>query len=349
LSLYVDIEKSFPGFKLSAQFEGDNEVVALLGGSGCGKSLTLKCIAGIENPDKGHIIINGEVVFDSEKRINIPPQQRRVGYLFQNYALFPTMTVWNNIACVIKKPKSQRREIVDGIIEKFQLDGVKKLYPRQISGGQQQRTALARILVSEPRILMLDEPFSALDTHLKWHMEQEVASVLAEFRGTTVFVSHNRDEVYRLSNKIAVMADGKIESTGTKKDIFDSPKTLAAALMTGCKNISRAQKIDDKTVRATEWGIDLKTEQPVPDSIKYVGVRAHHFQRVAEMTDEKNIFPCRIHKVIEEPFERVVMFSFDTDTDAYLQFEVSKDICGEWDLSELVLRVPADRVMCLEG
>ena len=350
MSLYVDIEMAFPDFKLTVQMEGGNEVIALLGGSGCGKSLTLKCIAGVETPDKGRIVINDQIVFDSEKRINIPPQKRQVGYLFQNYALFPTMTVWNNIACVIKKPKNERHDIVRSIIKKFQLDGVKKLYPQQISGGQQQRTALARILVSEPRILMLDEPFSALDTHLKWHMEQEVASVLAEFEGTTVFVSHNRDEVYRISDKIAVMNNGKIESSGTKEDIFDAPKTLAAALMTGCKNISKAQKLDDYHVMATDWGIALKTERLVADRVKYVGVRAHHFRRIPEMAGETNAFSCRIHKTIEEPFERIYVFSFDTEaqSNADLQFEISKELCGEWDSGEIILCIAEDKIMCLE-
>jgi len=344
--LYIDIEKSFPDFKLAAQFEGENEVVALLGASGCGKSLTLKCIAGIEQPDRGRIVINNEVVFDSEKRVNIPPQKRNVGYLFQNYALFPTMTVWNNIACVIKKPKNQRREIVDEILQKFQLEDVKNLRPRQISGGQQQRAALARILVLEPKILLLDEPFSALDTHLKWHMEQEIASVLAEFHGTTVFVSHNRDEVYRLSNQIAIMSNGKIESTGAKQAVFDSPKTLAAALMTGCKNISKAEKIDDFHVKAIDWGVALKTGHRVPDNVKYVGVRAHHLKLASGAGDDVNVFSCRIHKIIDEPFERIFIVSFNGQNT--LQLELPKDICGEIDSHELALFVPPDKIMCLE-
>ncbi|MCL2374513.1 MAG: ATP-binding cassette domain-containing protein, partial [Treponema sp.] len=212
MPLYIDIEKAFPSFNLSVRMECENEVVALLGGSGCGKSLTLKCIAGIVTPDKGRIVINGETVFDSEKRVNIPPQKRNVGYLFQNYALFPNMTVWNNIISVIKKPSAERAGIASAMIDLFQLDNVKKLYPRQISGGQQQRVALARILVSQPKILLLDEPFSALDSHLKWKVEQEISRVLETFNGTTILVSHDRGEAYRLSGRIAVMDKGEIES-----------------------------------------------------------------------------------------------------------------------------------------
>ena len=351
MSLFVDIEKSFPDFKLSVRLEGENQVIALLGGSGCGKSLTLKCIAGIETPDRGRIVINGETVFDSEKRICLPPQRRRVGYLFQNYALFPTMTVWNNIASVIKKPRREKTRIVAGMIDSFQLESVKNLYPRQISGGQQQRVALARILVSEPQIMLLDEPFSALDTHLKWTVEQEIASVLAEFHGTTIFVSHNRDEAYRISDTIAVMHDGKIESFGAKESIFSAPKTLAAARMTGCKNISRAEKVDDFRIKATDWGIVLQTEHLIPDYVNYVGVRAHHFQHASALAESVNTFPCRVHQVIEEPFERIFVFSFDTGKDkgARLHFEQPKDLGNAVGNDDLTLCVPANCIMCLES
>ena len=349
LSLFVDIEKSFPDFKLSVQLESENDVIALLGSSGCGKSLTLKCIAGIVKPDKGCIKINSKTVFDSASKTNVPPQKRHVGYLFQNYALFPTMTVWNNIFSVIKKPPKQRHVVVDEMIEKFQLDGIKYLYPQQISGGQQQRAALARILVSEPEILMLDEPFSALDTNLRWSVEQEISEVLSEFDGTTVFVSHNRDEVYRLCDRVAIMNNGSIESTGDKESIFDSPKTLAAASMTGCKNISAAEKRGEYKVYARDWDAELETTQPVPDNVQYVGVRAHHF-RLTDLTSQgDNIFKCNIQKVIEEPFEYVFLFSFKENDDGtgILQFRISKDICEDGNLKEFSLFVPPDKVMCM--
>ena len=346
MSLFLDIEKSFSSFRLSVKMEVGDEPMALLGGSGCGKSLTLRCIAGIEKPDRGCILIDGEVVFDSDKRINMPPQKRRVGYLFQNYALFPTMTVRDNIACVVKLAKGRRCELlVDDIIKKFHLDDVRDLYPRQISGGQQQRVALARILASGPKILMLDEPFSALDSHLRWSMEQEISSVLAEFKGTTVFVSHNQDEVYRLCKRVALMNNGKIETAGTKEDIFDTPKTLAAAMMTGCKNISKAKKIDDCRVKALDWGVSLRTNCPVPDKVKYVAVHAQHFKTAADGRDEDNIFPCQIHRIIDEPFERIVVFSFG-DGGHTLHFKISKDACAGWDRNNIF--VPGEKIMCLE-
>jgi len=348
LSLYIDIERAFPDFMLKAKLDCKDEVVALLGGSGCGKSLTLKCIAGVEKPDKGKIIINGETVFDSDRKINVPPQRRHVGYLFQSYALFPTMTVWRNISSVINKPRAEKAEIVSKMIDMFELEGVKNLYPRQISGGQQQRVALARILVSEPKILLLDEPFSALDTHLKWRVEQELMSVLNGFDGSTILVSHDRNEAYRISDKIAVMSDGEIESPGIKEDVFSAPVTLAAALITGCKNVSRAEKRGDYQLYAVDWDISLKTSEPVTGNIKYVGVRAHHFKSVQSPSGE-NVFRCKIHKVIDEPFEKMIEFTFAqaSKQSASLHFAISDEKFKLIENRELYLSVPADKIMCL--
>jgi len=350
LSLYIDIQKTFPDFRLSARMECGDEVVALLGGSGCGKSLTLKCIAGVERPDRGRIAINGETVFDSERRINVPPQKRNVGFLFQNYALFPTMTVRDNISSVIKKPGNEKRGIVDNMVGMFQLENVENLYPREISGGQQQRVALARMLVSEPKILLLDEPFSALDTHLRWKVEQEITSILAGFGGTTIFVSHDRGEAYRVSDRIAVMGRGEIESMGTKAEVFGSPKTLAAALITGCKNVSAAERLDDFLVRALDWGVTLKTKNAVPCGTKFVSVRAHHFRWAGSAGDGDNAFPCVVHRVIEEPFEKTVEFSFGASPAGAnrdrLLFTVPR---GDGDPGGAFLLVPPDKIICLEG
>ena len=171
MRLSVDIHKDFGPFRLDAAFTTDSgAVTGLLGASGCGKSVTLRCIAGIETPDEGHIELDGEVLFDSAAHINLSPQRRRVGYLFQNYALFPNMTVEQNIAAGVRD-KAGRKETAERLIHAFYLEGNEHKYPRQLSGGQQQRVALARILANEPRALLLDEPFSALDSYLKWQVE----------------------------------------------------------------------------------------------------------------------------------------------------------------------------------
>ena len=167
MSLSVDIEKKVGAFHLRCAFEAENETMALLGASGCGKSMTLRCIAGILRPDRGKIVLNGRTLFDSEKHIDLPPQERRVGYLFQQYALFPHMTVEKNILAGTREgTRTERRDAVQKIMRTLGLEELAKRLPGQLSGGQQQRAALARILVGKPELLLLDEPFSALDEHI---------------------------------------------------------------------------------------------------------------------------------------------------------------------------------------
>ena len=188
MSLYVDIRKKLGDFTLETKFEVQDGVTGILGASGCGKSMTLRCIAGIMKPDEGHIELNGKVLFDSSRKINVRPQDRHVGLLFQNYALFPNMTVQQNLmaglmAC--EKNKNAARQKIREILEKFELNGLEGHKPSELSGGQQQRVALARIFLSSPDILMLDEPFSALDGYLRWNLEQELLDVLKDFAGPT--------------------------------------------------------------------------------------------------------------------------------------------------------------------
>ncbi len=214
MALSVDIEKDLGDFHLKSKFTAGDETLAILGASGCGKSMTLKCIAGVETPDSGRIVLDGKVLFDSGKKINLPARLRKTGYLFQNYALFPNMTVEQNIACGIHRKKEETRKIVKEKISAFYLDGLEKQYPSQLSGGQQQRVALARMLAGEPQLIMLDEPLSALDSFLKWKLEQEILRVKESFHGSILFVSHSRDEVYRLCDRIVAMEDGKTQEAG---------------------------------------------------------------------------------------------------------------------------------------
>ncbi len=349
MSVYVDIKKNFGPFVLDVQVEAENETLALLGASGCGKSMTLKCIAGIERPDSGQIAINGTIVFDAKKGINLSPQQRKTGYLFQNYALFPNMTAHENIACAVKRPKHERAAVADRWLDSFYLDELKSRYPHQLSGGQQQRVALARMLASEPDILMLDEPFSALDSYLRWQMEQELRGVLEQFGGTALYISHNRDEVYRLCDRIAVISDGRVSAVGEKWALFDCPGVLSACLLTGCKNISPAKRVGAATLDALQWGLRLKTTREIPDDVAHVGVRAHTLT-YAQSLSEPNAFTCRITQVIEDTFTVIVMIEPLTaahkGTGSLLRLEVPKN---EWspDGSTLLLKIPPENVLPL--
>ena len=332
MSLKVDIKKTLGDFTLNVKFESNDGIMAILGASGCGKSMTLKCIAGIETPDEGSIVLGNRVLFDSEKKINLPPQQRRVGYLFQNYALFPNMTVEQNIGAGVKLPKNEKKKIVSEKIKMFFLEGLEKLHPGQLSGGQQQRVALARILASEPDIIMLDEPFSALDSYLKWQLEQELMDLLSAFNGTVLLVSHNRNEVYRFAQTIAVISDGKIDVVSEKKELFRNPGTLSAALLTGCKNISRAEKLSEHALNAADWGIVLNMNGVIPENIRQVGMRAHYF-KYTENADTPNTITCDVVKVIENPFSYIVILknknSSEVNNFTKIRWEVDKKVWEE--------------------
>ena len=261
MSLTVDIEKKLDGFVLRSQFEtGEGCTMALLGASGCGKSVTLKCIAGIMTPDKGRIVLDGETLFDSEKRINLPPQQRRVGYLFQQYALFPNMTVAQNILCGIRTgSRAEKRRRAEEQIRRFRLEELEKRYPAQLSGGQQQRVALARILASEPRAVLLDEPFSALDGYLKWNLEQELSELLSGFAGPILWVSHDLGECYRNCRNVCVMENGRSSPVTDMETLLRRPASIGAARLVGCRSFLPAHRCAGG-VRLDGWDIVLPLE-----------------------------------------------------------------------------------------
>mgnify|MGYP002544194914 CR=1 FL=1 len=309
MTLEVAVEKTFKGFKLCVQFAHDNDIMGVLGASGSGKSMTLKCIAGIETPQKGRIVLNGRVLFDSEQKINLKPQERKVGYLFQNYALFPNMTVEKNIACALERVKGDKQSIIDEMIERFQLNGLAKRYPLQLSGGQQQRVALARIMAYDPEALLLDEPFSALDAYLKDQLQEELLEMLSGYPGSVIMVTHSRDEVYRLCSKLLVIDHGQAVSSGNTKEIFADPQRLSVARLTGCKNFSRAQRLDDQTVEAIDWQIRLKVKPPFPENFDYIGIRAHDFYPWQEGMPEDNRLPCHLINRSESPFEKNIIFT----------------------------------------
>ena len=308
MSLIVDIHRNLGSFVLDTAFEAENGVTCLLGASGCGKSFTLKCIAGIEKPDRGHIELDGVTLFDSEKHINLPPQKRQVGYLFQNYALFPNMTVRQNILCGLKREKdrSEKERRLQNMLKLMQLDGLEDRKPAQLSGGQQQRVALSRILVNEPRMLMLDEPFSALDAHLRDSLKVELRDMLAKYGKEVLMVTHSRDEAYTISDRIAVMDKGKLLCLKDTKDLFADPGNTPAAILTGTKNIARARKTGPYEVEVPEWGIRLQTAQEVQDGLTAIGIRAHFFNA----SSPQNRWPITYLEEMEEPFEMTLQFRY---------------------------------------
>lgn len=334
--LDADIKKKLKEFSLDIQFSFDRGCLGILGPSGCGKSMTLKSIAGIVNPDQGRIAIQyakgeaatGRVLYDSSLKVNLKPQQRRVGYLFQNYALFPNLTVEENIMSGLTARASRKRNLHAGsgtkiytaeqrrakggeMIERFRLSGLEKRYPGQLSGGQQQRVALARILAYEPEVLLLDEPFSAMDTYLREGLRLELSGVLKSYGGVSVMVTHDRDEAYQLCSRLLLMDKGHVLAAGNTREIFQNPVTCQAARLTGCKNISRIERLGDYRIRALDWkGLELVCDRKVAENITAVGIRAHDFEPLSGAEAESlkgradaNLIQVGNLSISEMPFE----------------------------------------------
>lgn len=302
MALDAQITKKLNDFTLEANLLKGSERLGILGASGDGKSMTLKCIAGIEKPDKGRIVLNNRVLFDAEKRINLPPQKRKVGYLFQNYALFPNMTVEENIAVALAGTKEQKREQVSIQMKKFHLEGLEKNYPAAISGGQQQRVALARIMAYNPELIMLDEPFSALDSFLKDLLQEQLLESLENFQGDMIMVSHSRDEIYRFCEKLVVFVRGKAILAGETKDVFKNPQKTEVARLTGCKNITHVRRVDEHTIYCPAWDVTLTTKECVSGRISAVGIRAHALLPASKMEKTNTIQIEQISKA-DMPFE----------------------------------------------
>lgn len=327
MSLSVDIRKHYEGFALDVAFEADHETLGFLGASGCGKSLTLRCIAGIETPDEGKIVVNGRTYFDKvagkKATVNLSPQERKSALLFQNYQLFPNLTVEANIAAGIPKETMKRHgeRLIAEQLQRFGLEGLEKRYPLQLSGGQQQRVALARMLAARPDILMLDEPFSALDAHLKSELEQRLLELFASYEGTILYVSHDIDEAFRFCDRIAVVNDGRIDELSPKQQLVNDPRSLAAVRLSGCKNTTPAEYRDDFTVYLPEWGVRMRSVRKVPADVRWLGIRAYHIERVEEAIGESspdvldNTFRMRCDRVSDSRFERAVMAGFVGQTD----------------------------------
>ena len=300
-SLKVNIKKKLKEFDLDVEFELKQKHLGILGPSGCGKSMTLKSIAGIVNPDEGIVSLTSDVetvYYDSARKINLKPQKRNVGYLFQNYALFPNMTVEENVA--IGLSKNNKKDVSD-IIKRFRLEGLEKRYPRQLSGGQQQRVALARILAYSPDVILLDEPFSAMDTFLKEQLRLELVNSLKDFDGFTILVTHDRDEAFQFCDELIILDEGKIIAKGNTHEIFENPGKVQVARLTGCKNISEIEIIDEYHVKSLDWNVIFEVSEKLTSDITHIGIRAHDFTP-AEKSDV-NVIDTLNSTKIEMPFE----------------------------------------------
>lgn len=307
MSLIVDIEKKLPSFHLKVNFQQEKGILGFLGASGSGKSMSLRCIAGLDEPSKGKIIVNGNEYFNSDRKINLIPQKRKTGFLFQNYALFPNMSITENIQIGLgKMDKTKKNKLCKEYIDRLGLGGLENHYPWQLSGGQQQRVALARALITSPDILLLDEPFSALDHHLRHSMEKELMSILKDYNGNVIFVTHDIEEAFRVCDNIIVYDKGIALNNRNKQDLFNSPKSFAEAKITGCKNISKAKVVGKKIIYAENFGYEYFLKSEININTSYVGIRAHHIQLCESNKEDINCYPFVVENIIENPFDYTV-------------------------------------------
>jgi len=309
--LACNIKKKLNGFSLDVRLTAKAGVTALMGASGSGKSMTLRCVAGISKPDSGRIELNGVTLFDSEKGINLPPQARNTGFMFQDSALFPNMTARQNImAGAKKKPRKERSAVAVALAETFHISPHLDKYPHELSGGEKQRCALARIMAGSPDILMLDEPFAALDSHLRWELELELAEAFARFQKPVLYVSHNRDEVYRLCSEIAIIDHGKNEAARGKWELFEDPGTVQAARLTGCKNVAAA-RTEGARVFVSDWGVEFDCGE-IRGGVRNVGIRANNIVPASAVMEAAAggvaaSFPFEIVSEIEDTFTCILM------------------------------------------
>jgi molybdate transport system permease protein len=333
VTLEVQIEKKLTDFTLNVSFHATETPLSILGASGAGKSMLLRCIAGLEKPGRGRVALNDRVLFDSERDVAIPARERRIGMLFQHYALFPHRTVAQNIAFGLHDlPHQEQAARTASLVSRTHLAGLEQRYPRELSGGEQQRTALARALAIQPEALLLDEPLSALDTHLRGQVEAQLQETFASFRRPALLVTHNMEEAYRLGDQLLVLARGQVAAFGAKQEIFRHPPSSEVARLTGCKNISLARADTDGTVQALEWNCRLRLEQAPGTPPHYIGIRAHHIdfpETAGDAAGEPNVFPCWIVRTSETPFRTTLFLSLDRQRaeagEADMQAEVFKE------------------------
>jgi len=282
---------------------GDGEALVLLGQSGCGKTSTMRCLAGLEEPSSGRIIIDDVVVFDSEKGINLPPNKRNVGMVFQSYAVWPHMTVFQNVAYSLKLQKLSKSETRDRVMEVLTLVGLEKFADRGaslLSGGQMQRVALARSLVMRPSVLMLDEPLSNLDARLRDRLRVELREIQLRLGLTCVYVTHDQHEAFALADRIALLQGGTIVQIGGPREMYETPASASIAHFLGVSNVMDCESVPapdgSATAKVTDHGLTIHSAQraaTAPQQMK-VCMRAEDLQLSAQPTAAANAWKGKV-------------------------------------------------------
>jgi molybdate transport system ATP-binding protein len=337
MGLSVKLLKKVKGFTLDVEWEIGNELAVLFGGSGSGKSMTLQLIAGLMEPDEGFIRSNGSIFFDKTSGINISPQHRSLGYVFQDRVLFPHMTVKENIAYGLKEEFGSEKRVqkVKEMIRLFHLQGLEEMVPSEISGGQKQRVALARALIGRPKALLLDEPFSALDNTLRLEMRRLLEEIRAEFEIAVVLVTHDTFEAYSMGDSMIVYSSGRVEQVGRPDDVFRRPKSRKVAQSLGAKNLYKARVLGrDESFQRVILGVNglqFYVPQGLSQETFELGTEVDLFIRPEEVmiiregkpvkdSLKRNIFEGQILEIIDKGRYHAVYFQ---TLEGKIPFEIS--------------------------
>jgi len=335
MGIEINIEKHLNNFDLCVNYKSNKKIIGILGTSGSGKSLTLRSIAGLITPDKGKIMLGNRILFDSEIGKNLSPQARKIGFLFQNYALFPNMTASENIGVALfGLSKKQRLIKIEQELEIMQIKNLGHLYPSELSGGQQQRVALARALVMQPEILLLDEPFSALDSHLRRQLERELIKSLSHYMGTVIFVTHDLDECYRISEEVLIMESGKIIANGAKEEVFFHPPNTATAKILGYRNISSYEiEKRENWVTAKDWNCSIEIDRKNKMHNKgYLGFKGNDVV-LLDYNAGSNTFPSWVTRIIETPQTTTLFLSLNRPPDNQEDYHIEVEIDRQYYLN----------------
>ena len=305
--LEVKVTRKLPGFTLDVAFTVNQEILAILGPSGSGKTMTMQCIAGLLRPDEGYVKLNDKVLLDSARGINLPSRTRKVGFVFQNYALFPHLTVNQNISYGLRQLSAKAaKDRVAELLEKMNIQRLGDRYPKQLSAGQQQRVAVARALAPEPEVLLLDEPFSALDSMVKERLQLELQALQRFYKGIILFVTHDLTEGYKLSSKIAIFESGRIVQHDHKEKVIACPSNHTVARLVGFKNLMEGSVTAlDKSmalIHVPELGGSLRAFTPQNMTLAVnqnvtVGIRPEYLEVRDQLND--NTFACTLDRAVE--------------------------------------------------
>jgi molybdate transport system permease protein len=300
-------------------------------------------------------VLNGRVLFDGAERTNLSAASRRIGVVFQDYALFPHLTVAENVGFGLRAlSASERRSRVDNLLKLMRIAELSERYPKEISGGQKQRVAIARCMAIGPDALLLDEPFAALDPHLRRQTEEQLRETLASYNGVVIFVTHDMEEAFRFCTDLLVLDSGRVIASGPRRQLFERPGTVIAARLTGCKNIIPAHRISSDRVSVELWGCELKSSAPVSEQTTHIGVRSHQvlFQQPPEL---ENTFPCWLVNSSEAPHEMTLYLRLHAAPQEgdlpHLQADIPKEAWRALSAQPQPWRITLDptRLLLLEG